>query len=111
MGKVAKTTNPALPATCVMCNKSANGVTEFADFNASLDYYGAIVFCEDCIRECLMLFDCVPQERHDRVLRVLAETRTKLEETLAKLKKYEDVVVNLDVVRPDLQLVTTNDTD
>lgn len=104
--RVAFTTDPALPATCVICQRSSNGQIQFADFNMSLDYYGAIVICEDCVRETVSLVDYVSMERHRRVLAKLLDTKQELLETKNQLEKYENVVVSLAVARPELELVT-----
>ena len=50
--KFQLTNSPALPASCVACGRSqSNSNQQFVDFNASLDWYGAILFCVDCIKE------------------------------------------------------------
>jgi len=57
MSRVALTTAPMLPSKCVICAKDADGIVQFIDFAADLDYYGAIVICEHCVRECIELLD------------------------------------------------------
>lgn len=75
MSRVALTTSPMLPSKCVVCTKDADGTTQFADFAADLDYYGAIVICEHCVRECIELLDAP-----------VAELRAKL---VAKEEEFE----------------------
>lgn len=108
--RVAKVTYPALPSSCVICNKSANGEFEFVDWGVNVDYYGALTICQYCVINVLELFDYVSKERHDRILEEVARLR-KLNTLLTEeLEKYHNVVVSLDSVRPDLKLVE-NDTD
>jgi hypothetical protein len=105
MSRVALITEPALPAECVICKRSANGKVQFVDFNASLDYYGAIVICEDCIKETLRLMGFSDRGVNERLIESLGRQQKINTELLAKLDKYESVVVNLQEVRPDLKLV------
>ena len=49
--KFQVTKNPALPASCISCRTTADGVREFVDFGLSLDFVGAVVFCTNCMRE------------------------------------------------------------
>lgn len=50
-GSMQLTREPALPSKCINCGFSADGRKEFLDCNVSEDYYGAIVFCTDCVHE------------------------------------------------------------
>ncbi len=100
--KYTLTTTPALPATCAGCRRSANGIIQFVDFNLSLDYFGAVVFCEDCAKEILGVFDYVPVAK----LEVLNEKNHQLREALAieranvnQLKSAVDAIVS---IRPDI---------
>lgn len=50
-GKFKLTVQPALPSKCTGCGFDADGRKEFIDTTMSLDFYGAVLFCEDCVRE------------------------------------------------------------
>lgn len=53
------TTTPALPARCVCCGNDAKGDLNFVDTTASVDYYGAIVICANCVAEIASLLGLV----------------------------------------------------
>lgn len=110
MGKVALVKYPALPSTCLVCNGSADGKKDFVDWGMNVDWYGALVICEFCIVECLETVGAASKQRHERILRALAEVRAQNAELSAELEKYRNVVVSLDIARPDLKLVS-NDGD
>lgn len=81
--------HPPLPATCVGCHKSANGVTDFVDFNTNVDYYGAILMCEDCFLECGRLLGLVPVAEVEDAARDYNDAR----ETIDRLQD-ENVRIN-----------------
>ncbi len=47
--KVVLTKYPSLPSTCVICLRSSDGVLEFIDFQMSLDIYGSVNICVECV--------------------------------------------------------------
>lgn len=99
--RVALVTSPALPARCVICNFSANGRRRFLDFNVSIDYYGAILICEDCLLENANLLDGPVAAAKRQV----EEMQEKLEEVTNELDRYKFVVSSLSFVRPDFGLL------
>lgn len=104
MSRVALITEPALPATCCICSRSANGIVQFIDFNFNLDYYGAVVICTDCIKESLELIEV------DKIINLQAELVAKQEElnnVTARLDAYSSVVDSLNSIRPDSPIVVT----
>lgn len=103
-GKIQATLTPMLPATCVACRKSANGVTKFLDFQADVDYYGAIVICEDCAREMLDVLGFVPvalvESLRDRLEIQKIELNTVREENERLRGAFDSILV----VRPDIDV-------
>jgi hypothetical protein len=108
-GRVKLVTEPALPATCAICVRSADGTIKFVDFNVSLDYYGAVVICEDCIKECMGLFDYIPKERLEIAKNLGHETLEQLEVAHNELDRYRSVIDTLGIVRPDLDITILAD--
>jgi hypothetical protein len=101
-GRVKLVTEPALPATCAVCVRSANGAIKFVDFNASLDYYGAIVICEDCIKECMSLLDTIPKQDLLDLSEMYDRLQKELEVAQSELDRYKSFVDALNLVRPDV---------
>lgn len=101
--KLTFTTNPALPCTCIVCSKPANGETQFLDFGASLDWYGAIIICIECAREVAQVIDYHPVAQVQSLetqVRSLTTLNRGLHEENDKLHATLDSLFKL---RPDLQ--------
>lgn len=94
-GRVRIVTEPALPATCAICVRSANGQIRFIDFNADLDYYGAIVICEDCMRESLTLLGFTDEINFTNKVSELEKKQQELEVAQNELDKYRTIVNGL----------------
>lgn len=95
------TKNPPLPAKCAACGKEATGRNYFLDFNMSLDYYGAVIFCESCLQEIADLVDHPVAEARS------AELEEEIEDLKNELDRYKFVIASLGFVRPDLDLSTS----
>lgn len=101
-GKIQLTLQPALPATCAVCNKSANNSTKFIDFAKDLDYYGAVVICEDCVREALELLECVPVALVNEANEQLAVLHDRIQEVQAENVRLNNTLDNILSLRPGL---------
>lgn len=108
-GRIFVVTEPPLPATCVVCRRSANGAVKFIDFNLQLDYYGAVVFCEDCIKESLHVLDFIPTEKLQEVIEALTRTVEELEVVKDERDKYKSALDGLSFIRPDLNPLVVDD--
>lgn len=86
--KITKTTEPALPQACSVCSVAAKGYNAFYDFGVSIDYYGAILVCEDCAQN---LSDLVNSSSVARL-----ETRVgELEEFISTLVEQKKALENV----------------
>lgn len=94
-GRVRVVTEPALPAICAMCKKSANGAIRFIDFQFDMDYYGAVVFCEDCMKECMIALDFVPASFFEEERDLTNRLEAALEVANNELDKYRSIVTSL----------------
>lgn len=47
------------PGICSLCGSSGDGKRKFIDFGKQLDWYGAIYFCSECIREVAQSIDYI----------------------------------------------------
>lgn len=93
--KIQTTTNPALPATCVVCSKAAVENTLFYDWGVNLDWYGAIVMCEDCAHELVEIIQskriAFLEAKNVELQAALGESKTEL----AGLQNALDTLLNL----------------
>lgn len=90
--KYILTKEPPLPSTCSGCGKSADGKNKFVDFNLSIDYYGAIVFCYDCSREISNLIGFISERERDLALDELSEAVAENRALKEKIESLENVV-------------------
>lgn len=100
--KITITQYPPLPSLCCICNFSADGKRRFLDFQMSVDIYGAVAICEECIAPVAKLFGFVSIDR-------LETSEAHLEAALQNVEGFrrqnERLNVTLDSIfsiRPDL---------
>lgn len=100
--KVVLTKYPIAPSKCVVCLRSANGDLNFIDFQMSLDIYGSVNICVDCVRSVAPLVGLVDataiNEANDQI-RNLVETNRELYENNERLNSTIDSLVG---IRPNL---------
>jgi hypothetical protein len=103
--KIQLTNDPPSPMLCTCCGKNANGKIPFVDFNASVDYYGAVVLCIDCAKEAAALVGFVPDKSTDKLKIDLEEAYLEIERLGQKLEVMENVVftyrIPVDTPHPD----------
>lgn len=101
--KVQVTKNPpALPRSCVICNASSNGMKDFIDFNFSIDYYGAVYFCSDCMIPIALSLGLCFQKDLIEAEQEANDLRATLEGIEDELTYYRSFVDSLSRIRPDL---------
>lgn len=101
--KVVLTKYPIAPSKCVVCLRSSNGQLDFIDFQMSLDIYGSVNICVDCLRSVAPLIGLVAGELlagADDQIRNLVESNRELYENNAKLNATIDSLLS---VRPNLK--------
>lgn len=99
--KITITLQPPLPSLCCICNFSADGKRRFLDFQMSIDIYGAVVICEECIAPVATLFGFVPIDRLETAETYLAAASINLQ---GYRKQNEQLNLTLDSIfnlRPD----------
>lgn len=101
--KYQLTTTPPLPSSCVGCLKVAKGVEKFIDSGTSIDYFGSVVFCSDCIREMAMLLGMAPVAQTVEVVEMLSRAMEELNAEKQKVEVLERVVFTygIDCDTPD----------
>lgn len=103
VSKIKVVKHPALPATCAVCYRSADGVVDFLDWQLSLDYYGAVLVCEDCAREMLVVLGFAPvaevTSRNEQIENLTIRNRELVEEN----ERVRAALNSILAVRPDLR--------
>ena len=72
------------------------------DFQMSLDYYGAVVICEECVAPVAQLFGYVPESELEEIGIDLAATKLDLERTRDRHAELERTLDSLFAFRPNL---------
>lgn len=101
--KAVLTKYPVAPSKCVICLRSSNGQLEFIDFEMSLDIYGSVNICVDCLRSVAPLIGLVAGELiegADEQVRNLVDINRELKIENDKLRATLDSLFDL---RPDLK--------
>lgn len=102
--KVVLTKYPIAPSVCVVCLRSSNGELEFIDFQMSLDIYGSVNICVDCVATVAkgLLGWVGPQD-----IDALTQQVSNLVEMNRELKKeneqYRTTLDSLFNLRPDIK--------
>lgn len=100
--KVVLTKYPIAPSKCVVCLRSANGELNFIDFEMSLDIYGSVNICVECLAPVAQLLGYVEKNLLKEVElqnTSLVEINRELAENNAKLNATIDSLISL---RPGL---------
>lgn len=101
--KVVLTKYPIAPSKCVVCLRSSNGELNFIDFQMSLDIYGSVNICVDCLAPIAQLLGFVEKgllNDADDQIRNLVESNRKLVADNERLNATLDTLLYL---RPDLK--------
>lgn len=93
---------PALPGSCVICNTVSNGSKNFLDPSWSLDYYGALYFCTDCLTPMSHAIGFVEVSRLLDAEREAEELTFALRAAEDEREHYRSIINSLRSVRPDL---------
>lgn len=72
------------------------------DFQMSLDIYGAVVICEECVAPVAQLFGYVPESELEEIGIDLAATKLDLERTRDRYAELERTLDSLFAFRPSL---------
>jgi hypothetical protein len=114
--KVVLTKYPIAPSQCVVCLRSSNGTLNFIDFQMSLDIYGSVNICVDClvsVAPLLGLVDATAINEANEQIRNLVETNRELYENNARLNATIDSLLNIrpNLVERDLPVDEESDQD
>lgn len=80
----------AAPGNCSMCGSVGGDGRKFLDYGKQLDWYGAVYFCSECIKEFASAVDYIAKAAFDG----LYKDYQKLEVAYDKLVKRNQVMEN-----------------
>ena len=100
--KVTITQYPPLPSKCCICHRGSNGSIRFLDFQMSLDIYGAVTICEECVAPVAQLFGYVRGDSLEASEESLMRVQMELESVQAENDRLNSVMDSLLSLRPAL---------
>jgi uncharacterized UBP type Zn finger protein len=113
--KVVLTKYPIAPSVCVICLRSSNGELDYIDFQMSLDIYGSVNICVECVASVAKShLDMVSREEYEDTLeqiRNLVEINRELADNNERLNATMDSLVNLRPSLVERRLPVNEDTD
>lgn len=101
--KAVVTKYPIAPSQCVICLRSSNGVLDFIDFQMSLDIYGSVNICADCMAPVADLLGYVKRET---VASIQEQNNNLVDMNRELVAQNEQLNATLDSIlklRPDVQ--------
>lgn len=100
--KVTITQYPPLPSKCCICHRGSNGSIRFLDFQMSLDVYGAVTICEECVAPVAQLFGYIRGDSFEASEESLMRVQMELERVQADNERLNSVMDSLLSLRPAL---------
>jgi hypothetical protein len=100
--KTVLTKYPIAPSKCVICLRGSDGELNFIDFQMSLDVYGSVNICVECLAPVAQLLGFVEKSflnDADLQIRNLVETNRELQENNVRLNATLDSLL---AMRPNL---------
>jgi hypothetical protein len=85
----------AAPSKCVVCGSGPEAGRKFIDFGQQLEFYGAIYYCSDCMREVAMCVGFYPVAEFEKLEDMYHNLSAKYDRDLAELEGYRDVFASL----------------
>lgn len=82
-------TPQAPPGQCGICGKSQDD-NGFVDAQLSYEFYGALIFCSECIGEMARLYDYIPLGEYDKLEEELDDLRKEVAMLRAAVLQLED---------------------
>lgn len=84
----------AAPGKCTMCGSAGDGERKFIDFGFQLDWYGAVYFCTECIKEFAQAAGYVPVEAFNNQGEELKKVQIDYDKLTLRNKAVENALRN-----------------
>lgn len=82
----------AAPGVCALCGSANKRVV---DFGKQLDWYGAVYFCEDCIREIAEAIGFIPVDPLTKLNNEHRELRIQTDQLRSQIKSLKETLSEL----------------
>ncbi len=83
------------PGQCALCGSAGGDKRKFIDFGKSIDFYGVVYFCSECIREVAEKINYVPVASFDKLYEDLRSITIKYNQLELRYKKVKDALSEL----------------
>src|SRR5688500_14099223 len=90
--KYVLTKEPPLPSKCIGCGCNDNADRQFVDLTQSIDYYGAILLCQDCAKEIANLVGFINEDTLALKILEFESVAQELVQAKEKVEALENVV-------------------
>lgn len=85
----------AAPGVCSMCGSAGGDGRKFLDYGKQLDWYGAVYFCSECIKEFAQAADFIPVEAFNSQAIELANLQITYDQLVRRNKVMENALRNV----------------
>lgn len=80
------------PGVCCLCGSSGDGKRKFIDFGKQLDWYGAVYFCSECIREVSEVCEFIPVASFNKLHKEYRELQIKYDQLEVKYRSIDNAL-------------------
>lgn len=85
----------AAPGNCSMCGSCGGDGRKFLDFGKQLDWYGAVYFCTECVKEFSQAVDYIPVDAFNSQAQELAKLQISYDQLVKRNKAVENALRNV----------------
>lgn len=82
----------SLPGVCTMCGSPGGDGRKFLDFGFQLDWYGAVYFCSECIKEFAQAANYIPVGAFEEQSKELAKLQVTYDQLVKRNKAVENAL-------------------
>lgn len=82
----------AAPGVCSMCGSSGGDGRKFLDYGKQLDWYGAVYFCTECVKEFSQAVDYIPVDAFNSQAQELTKLQINYDQLVKRNKAVENAL-------------------
>lgn len=80
------------PGSCCLCGSAGGDGRKFIDFGKQLDWYGAVYFCSECIREASEACGFIPVASFEKLHDEYRRLQIRFDQMAIELKSVKDAL-------------------